>query len=78
MLLIRELGFFEHDVDFLHVRAGQGIKIDHGNVLRFLFGFWSGYRRKAVNLSAVSGAGKAARAHCTGLAHHLCDIADAA
>ncbi|MGB6654458.1 MAG: hypothetical protein WBE64_20160, partial [Xanthobacteraceae bacterium] len=74
---VGELGLFEHDVDFLHVRAGQGIKIDHGNVLRFLFGFW----RKAVNLSAAFGAGKGgttAVGQRARYADHLCDIADAA
>src|SRR5262249_50485407 len=29
MLLVGQLRLFEHDVDFLYVRAGQGIKIDH-------------------------------------------------
>jgi hypothetical protein len=33
MLLVGQLRLFEHDVDFLHVRAGQRIQVDHGNVL---------------------------------------------
>jgi hypothetical protein len=74
MLLIGQLGFFEHDVDFLHVRAGQGIKIDHGNVLGFLFGFW----RKVVNLSAAPDVGKMATRHACSAANHLCDIGNAA
>ena len=29
LLLIRQAAPFEHDVDLLHVRAGQGVEIDH-------------------------------------------------
>jgi hypothetical protein len=29
MLLVGQLRFFEHDVDFLYVGTGQCIKIDH-------------------------------------------------
>src|SRR4029077_4272398 len=38
MLLVGQLGLFEHDVDFLHVRAGPRIQVDHGNVLWALRG----------------------------------------
>src|SRR3984885_5850191 len=38
MLLVGQLRLFQHDVDFLHVRAGQRIQVDHGNVLKLCGG----------------------------------------
>jgi hypothetical protein len=55
MLLVRQLRLFEHDVDFLHVRAGQRIKVDHDNVL----GWSLKENGKALKLPAQPRAGKA-------------------
>jgi hypothetical protein len=35
MLFVRQLGLFEHDVDFLNVGTGQRVKVDHDNALEF-------------------------------------------
>jgi hypothetical protein len=57
VLLVRKLRLFEHDVDFLHVRAGQRIKINH-------VGFpwrdpWTFFKCEAGKLSAAAASGKA-------------------
>src|ERR1700722_19100762 len=50
MLLVGQLGLLEHNVDLLHVRAGQRIKVDHGNVLKL----WG----EAAKLSGPAASGK--------------------
>ena len=59
VLLVGQLRFLEHDVDFLHVRAGQCIKVDHGNILLvvILAGERRNYRAAALPARLMAGQG---------------------
>jgi hypothetical protein len=72
VLLIGQFRLFEHNVDFLHIRTGQSIKVDHGNILELLFPRFA----KAANLAASLWADKVAFAKYEDRGHHLCEIAE--
>jgi len=72
MLLVGQFGLFQHDVDFLHVRAGQRIKIDHANVL-----VWRG--RETIGRRCLrQGATDRAGASCALVRHRHCRVGSAA
>ncbi len=69
MLFVRQLGLFEHEVDFLNVGTGQRIKVDHGNILDFRFERFA----KAAKLPVSNEADKACRGELARHRDHLCE-----
>jgi hypothetical protein len=73
MLFVRQLGLFEHDVDFLNVGTGQRIKVDHDNALEFRFERFV----KAAKLAVPDRHDKTWLSGSAQPNDHLCEIAKA-